>query len=77
MGHPILDKNVPKPQTLQLMLDFSNYIGENFTFIRIDFYEFNSQLYLDGVEFFPGSGHERFSSIKYDYLIGQYFKEKK
>ena len=73
---PLYTGDIPKPMSLDLMLEVAGHIGQHFAFVRVDFYDVVGTLYLGEVTFFPGSGYEPFSDLKYDYLVGQYFKSK-
>ena len=55
------------------MLDAAQYIGQYFTFVRVDFFDIDGVTYLGAATFFPNAGYEKFSDVKYDYLVGKYF----
>lgn len=74
IGQPMHAHPIDRPKNLSLMLDIAAYIGAFFDFIRVDIYATNGDLFLKGVTFFPGGGCEPFSTIAYDYIVGQYFK---
>lgn len=47
---------IKKPKYLNLMIDYSKKLSAKFVFVRIDFYEINSKLYLSEMTFTPSNG---------------------
>ena len=54
LGHPILDKNVPKPQTLQLMLDFQIILVKTSHLLELIFMNLIPSFIWMALNFFPG-----------------------
>ena len=65
-----IDKNIPKPLNLELMIELAKKLAKNTKFIRIDFYEIDKKVYFGEFTFFPNAGFEKFNPEKYDKLLG-------
>ncbi|MDN3555228.1 ATP-grasp fold amidoligase family protein [Halomonas maura] len=70
--YPMAKRQVSCPKTLETMLQLSRQLAENFSFVRVDFYEVDEQVYFGELTFHPGSGSEPFSDYQADLLLGQY-----
>ena len=60
-----------KPTSYDEMLQVSKTLSKDFIFVRIDFFEINSKMYLSELTFTPMSGTGKFSPPEYDYIFGK------
>lgn len=60
-----------KPKNLELMIDLSKKLTENFEFVRVDFYECNGKLYFGELTFTPAGGIGKFVPNEWDYKLGK------
>lgn len=64
---------VEKPSRLNKMIKISETLGENFAFVRVDLYCVNNEIIFGEMTLAPGSGHEKFTPLKYDFLLGSHW----
>lgn len=72
--------DVPKPDTLDKMLEFSRILSKNIPHVRIDWYSINGRLYFGEMTFFDGSGFDPYDRYEDDLLLGSWInlpKEKR
>lgn len=63
------------PNNLYKMLEFGSKLAKPFPFVRVDFYEINSeQFYLGEMTFYSGGGSLKFDPIEWDYELGEKIK---
>lgn len=72
--YPNSNQPVKKPCTYDLMLKIAEILSIGLTFVRIDFYEINGNLYFGEITFYPGSGYEEFTPEKYDKVLGSWIE---
>lgn len=65
---------IPKPRNFNKMIKFAEELSKDKSFLRVDFYEVNGQLYFGELTFYPSAGFEKFSPESYDYLLGSWIK---
>jgi len=65
-----------KPKGFDRMVQYAKKLSSDFKFVRVDFYEVNSQIYLGELTFTPGSGFFRYKDKKYDTIFGDMLKIK-
>lgn len=70
--YPRSGKKIPKPKSFDQMVEFAKLLSKDLPFVRVDFYDVNGHLYFGELTFYPGSGLEKFSPEKYDYLLGSW-----
>jgi len=63
---------LPRPKHYSKMLKIAEKLASGITFLRVDFYEINGNLYIGELTFYPGSGFEEFTPEEYDYLLGSW-----
>jgi len=73
-SHRKSGKDIPKPKTLNMMIELSEKLSSNIPFVRVDFYEVDGKLYFGELTFFPGSGFEKFVPETADYELGSWLE---
>lgn len=71
---PNSDEDIEKPESLKEMLELSEKLSKNITFVRTDFYEINGKLYFGEITFYPASGFEGFEPDEWDSTLGKWLK---
>lgn len=61
---------LPKPKTLDKMLDLAQRLSAGFPFLRTDFYEINGKVYFSEFTFFSDAGMCRFTPKEWDDELG-------
>lgn len=72
--YPSSDKSIEKPKNYDKMIELSEKLAKNLSFVRIDFYEVNNKIYFGEITFFPGCGLEEFIPDEWDYTLGSWIK---
>jgi len=70
--YPHLKEGIPRPKTYGLMLELSEKLSTKIPFVRVDFYEFEGNLFFGELTFYPGNGLEEFTPEEWDYRIGNW-----
>ena len=69
-------KNAPvvplPPAHLDKMLEISRILAENYSFLRVDFYEINGRIYIGELTLFPGGGFSPFYPSEWDGKLGEW-----
>jgi hypothetical protein len=63
-----------KPKYLAEMIELARVLAKDFTFVRVDFYETNNNIYFGELTLYPGSGFEEFRPEKWDLQMGEWLK---
>ena len=66
-----------KPRKLNLMLKFAKLLSQEFVFVRVDFYEFNNEVYLGELTFSPAGTMKKWKNDTDDLIIGKFLDIKK
>ena len=61
---------IEKPKNLDLIVDYSEKLSQEFVFIRVDFYEINSTLYLGELTFTPSNAEMPFKNLNQKLYLG-------
>ena len=70
-NYPNSEIHLPKPENLDLMLEFSRKLSKDAPpFIRTDFYEINGKIYFSEFTFFSDSGFAKFNPTEWDNKLG-------
>ena len=69
--YPSSDKNIKQPKNFKKMLEYSKKLSKDISFLRVDWYEINGNLYFGELTFYPGSGFERFMPEEWDNKLGE------
>lgn len=65
-------EEIPRPKSLDQMLNLAEKLSMRCPFIRVDFYEINKLIYFGELTFFPASGMGEFYPIEWDYKLGEW-----
>lgn len=63
--------DVPRPKTLDKMVEFGTRVAQNFKYVRVDFYDVDGKLYFGEITLHHGGGYDSFIPEKYDLIYGQ------
>lgn len=63
-------EEIPPPTTLDKMIEFSEKIGRQFAYVRMDFYDVDGKLYFGEITQFHGGGFDMIEPVEYDYFYG-------
>lgn len=70
LQHPNSSNNIEKPKKLSQMIELSEKLAKNNSFIRVDFYEVSKKIYFSELTFYPSAGFESFDPEEYDKILG-------
>ena len=65
---------IPRPKQLEKMLSLAESLAKEESFLRVDFYDVNGQLYFGELTFFPTSGWGPFVPEKWDMTFGEWIE---
>lgn len=71
---PNSNLNIPRPDTLPLMIEYAHRLAEPFKFVRVDFFSVNSRVYVGEITFHPYSGFRGFTPESFDAALGDMIK---
>ena len=71
---PQADRDIPKPENFDKMLDIASKLSKDFPFVRVDLYNVNGKIYFGELTFYPWSGYVQFNPDETDFLLGEDFK---
>ena len=67
-------KKLPKPETLDEMLELAKKLSKGHPFLRTDFYEVNGKVYFSEFTVFSDSGMAKFEPSEWDITLGEWIK---
>lgn len=70
--YPAFDEIPAKPVNYEKMLEYSKNLSEGIPYVRVDFYEIDSQIYFSELTFTIASGFTHYSPEGSDELIGSW-----
>jgi len=73
-NHEIYKKEYPKPEQLDAMLQLAKEMSSSFSYVRVDFYVLNGDIYFGELTFTPDSGIFNFNNTKTDLEWGEMLK---
>lgn len=73
-NHAVYQKDFEKPQKLDQMLQLAKEMSAPFSYVRVDFYLLNGNIYFGELTFTPDSGIFNFNDSKTDLEWGQMLK---
>ena len=62
---------VPAPQSLPLMIELAEKLGQQFPYVRIDFYDVDGKVYFGEITQFQGGGFDQMQPESYDHEYGK------
>ena len=65
-----LDNSIENPHNFEKMIEFSKKLSSKISFLRVDFYEINGNLYFGELTFYPASGFGKFEPEEWDLKLG-------
>ena len=63
-----------KPEMLDKMIQYSSILSRDFSFVRVDFYEYQRNVFFGEMTFTPMSGLAKFEPTAYDAYLGDFIK---
>lgn len=63
-----------KPKNWELMIQYAKKLSEDFKFVRIDFYEINTKVYISELTFYPNGGYLKYKNKDTEQKIGNLLK---
>lgn len=70
-SHPKAEITIEKPSNFQEMIDISRKLAAPFSFVRVDLYSFEGNVYFGELTFTPGNGLGQFNSQAADRQLGE------
>ena len=67
---PDYNKKIEFPDNLDDMVQIARKIAQSIPFVRVDLYSVDNQIYFGEITFFPASGAGKFTSLDWDYKLG-------
>lgn len=71
---PQADRDVPRPENFDMMLEIASKLSEDFPFVRVDLYNVSGKIYFGELTFYPWSGYVQFTPDGVDFELGKSFK---
>ncbi len=62
---------LPKPENFDEMLEVCRKLSSGFSYVRVDLYNCNNQIYFGELTFTPGDGRAVFNPVWVDYFFGE------
>lgn len=74
MGYPVSERNLEKPECLELLLEYAVKLSTPFLHSRVDFYIVRDKIYFGEITFTNGAGFDRCSTYEFDLKMGSWLK---
>ena len=71
---PASDKEIERPDKLDLMLSLADKLSQGHAFLRVDFYEIMGRLYFGELTFYPGGSFTKFKPAEWDEILGSWIE---
>lgn len=68
---PQADRDVPRPENFDMMLEIASKLSEDFPFVRVDLYNVSGKIYFGELTFYPWSGYVQFTPDEIDFMLGK------
>ncbi|MHA1279874.1 MAG: ATP-grasp fold amidoligase family protein [Candidatus Helarchaeota archaeon] len=75
-GLPTPDRDAPKPENLEEMIDIATKLSQGFPFIRVDCYNFNPKVLVGELTFHPAADFKMITPFEYELALGKMIKMK-
>ncbi|MFR2795613.1 ATP-grasp fold amidoligase family protein [Romboutsia timonensis] len=72
--NPDKDYIVPKPKSLNKMIEIAEILSKGLDFVRIDLYEISGKIYFGEITLHNASGLDKDITLEADYLLGEKLK---
>lgn len=63
-------KPMPRPKTLERMIEIAETISKDFKYVRVDFFDVDDKLYHGEITFHDGGGYEIITPFEWDEKLG-------
>ncbi|WP_299475652.1 ATP-grasp fold amidoligase family protein [uncultured Roseibium sp.] len=73
--YPLLEKQLPRPDGYDKMLEIARTLGPGLGFARIDLYNTSQGIFVGEITLYPSGGFETFVPDSYDFQLAKYWKE--
>lgn len=70
---PASDRDIPKPEGFEQMLEIASKLSEGFPYVRVDLYNCSGKIYFGELTFYPWSGYVQYTPDEWDYKFGEDF----
>lgn len=67
------EKLAKKPVNFEEMKELAAILSKDFSFVRVDFFEFNNRTYIGEMSFTPMTGNGQFDPAEWDMILGELF----
>lgn len=71
---PASDRDIPKPEGFEQMLEIASKLSEGFPYVRVDLYNCEGNIYFGEMTFYPWSGYVQFAPDEADLIFGKDFE---
>lgn len=71
---PNIRTQIKKPENYQLMIDYAKQLAEPFSYVRVDFYNIQGEIYFGELTFAKTSGAGIFLNKMYDLWMGNHWQ---
>jgi len=68
------DKFIPRPEMLDQMIEVAEKLAEDFSFVRVDLFNIDGNVYFNELTFVPGGGSGRFRTTEFEETIGRLWR---
>lgn len=75
LRYPMATREVPRPASLDQMLNIARKLSKGFSFVRVDLYDVDAHIYFGELTFHPESGIAPFSDYQTDLELGRRLKQ--
>lgn len=72
--HLIAEKDIPKPENFEEMVEVVRKLSADFPFVRVDLYNIEGKIVFGEMTFYPGDGRIEFEPEQYNKILGDYIK---
>lgn len=70
---PPMDRQVPKPENLDRLLEVAGILSKDFPHVRVDLYSVEGKVYFGELTFYPWSGYVKYDPDEFDFKLGKMF----
>jgi hypothetical protein len=70
---PQIDREIPKPENLDDMIEIARKLSEDFPAVRVDLYDIKGTIVFGELTFYPWSGYVQYTPDSFDFEVGKLF----